>query len=137
MARSPEATAASRIRKELKTICANKFRVTSKTSGTSSIRIAMTDESPEVCEKVQQIAHPYQHGSFDSSNDLYSYNYDYDKTANARYVIVNNYMSESMRKEILQWLGKVFDGPADYQNVYHTFIGQQSFHMRFWNSRNS
>lgn len=118
--KTDSAKAAALIRAEIKKAFPGlKFRCTSETySGGSSIRVAYEDQPKEVHQAIKTLAKKYQYGHFDGMNDIYEYSNVLD-LPQAKYVFVDNAMSDAKREEYYQRLRTEWGGgdelPATYE----------------------
>jgi len=88
----------------------------------SSVNVYIEDQMPEVVAKVKAFAEKYQYGHFNGMEDIYEYSNSRDDIPQAKFVFVNNYISDAMRQEIwdfiLGYYGNNFEGaPDDAKNA--------------------
>lgn len=96
----------------------------------SSVRVYIQDQNPEVRAKVEMFAKQYQYGNFDGMQDLYEYSNVNKNLPQAKFVFVNNEISDAMRQEVWDFARgyyNAFEGaPADAKEAYN-------FRINDWN----
>lgn len=89
----------------------------------SSVNVEIYDQAPEVRAKVEEFASQYQQGRFDGMQDLYEYSNVNKDLPQAKYVFVNNEISDAMRQEIwdfaLGYYGGLEGAPAEAKAAYN------------------
>ena len=89
----------------------------------SSINVYVQDQVPEVYAKVKEYAGKFQYGHFNGMEDIYEYSNCNDKLPQAKFVFVNNEISDEMRQKIWDFaLGYYSDmegAPADVKQAYN------------------
>lgn len=117
-----------------------------------SVDVHMTDQKPAVRRLVEQYCGKFQAGSFNSMEDIYEYSNKSSDLPQAKYVHVQNAISDAMREAIYQHLREAWHGgeglPATFEEgrdarfgggyaqefVYRLFRDEDS---TFWKSRGS
>lgn len=128
-------------------------KVTSKGySMGSSIGVDVEDLRPPVMQEVKAYAAQFQYGHFDGMQDMYEYSNSRKDIPQAKYVFVNNHLSEALRQKIWSFAVQYFglqDAPADaalagrYRSekwgiygdefIYRIFTREDLTSQRFWN----
>lgn len=76
----------------------------------SSVRIYIQDQKPEVVAKVEEFAKQYQYGHFDGMQDLYEYSNSRKDLPQAKFVFVNNEISDEVRQQVWDLAINCVDG---------------------------
>ncbi len=102
-------------------------RVTSKSySGGSNVNVHLVDQKPEVFEKVRTYANQFEYGSFDGMQDLYNFDNVRNDIPQAKYVFVNNEISDELRAKIWKFARGRYNClvalPADVAEVYNIWV---------------
>jgi len=115
---SEQAQAAKMIRAHLKAQ-GIKARVTSDSASmTSSVNVYLNDELQATVDKVKTYADQFQYGHFDGMQDLYEYSNTRDDLPQAKFVFVNNDLSEEMRAEIWAYCQTAHADASDHDRPY-------------------
>ena len=131
--KSTPAMAAEQIRKKLKE-AGIPARVTSRSRGTSSVDVAVTDQAPEAAAEIERITAPYQLGHFDGMTDSYVVDNARKDVPQARYVHVQNHPSEKMRRELEEFVKGPY-GDGDTANTHRVYAGLPPYGRAFWDAR--
>ena len=99
-------------------------RVTSENySMGSSVRIYVADLVPALRDEVKAFADKYQYGDFNSMDDLYEYRNEKNDLPKAKYVTVNNAISDELRQDIWEYMLMAYSGmegaPALAKDAYN------------------
>ena len=121
--KSEHATAAQKIRKELKTNFPKiKFSVTSKIyTGGSSIHIDYNNGVPS--SEIEKITNKYEYGHFNGMEDLYEYSNVNDDLPQVKYIIIQRNITDDIKETIKKKLEKSFG--IDFSNEKKVF---EKFH---------
>jgi hypothetical protein len=152
MTQTQPALAAKAIKAKLKALGVN-CRVKSRTfSMGNAVDIYTENVPPFLLDKVRAIADLHQYGHFDGMADIYEYSNTREDLPQAKYVQVNNDLSDSMREAVYQHLRTQWAGgevlPATYaearniqfHNEYVQHLVWQEFcraSSTFWQERNA
>jgi hypothetical protein len=146
------ALAAQAIRNELKAL-GIQARVKSRNfSMGNAVDIYVTDLPPFLSAKVKAIGDKYQYGHFDGMTDCYEHSNSREDIPQAKFVHVNNQISDEMREAVYQHLRTQWVGgealPVSYaegrdlsfHGVYVSQFVRQEFcreNGSFWQERNA
>ncbi len=127
------ALAARQIRKKLAEAGIT-ARVTSRSRGTSSVSVQLTDQSPKTFERAENIASPHRMGRYDGMNEYYNMDNARDDIPQVSYVHMQNLPSEEMRREIETFSLKTY-GEAKPVSLHQIFAGFAPYGRVFWDTR--
>ena len=127
------ALAARQIRKKLSEAGIT-ARVTSRSRGTSSVSVELTDQPPETLERAERMASPHRMGRFDGMNDSYNVDNARDDIPQVSYVNVQNFPSAEMRREIEAFVLNNY-GEAAPVSLHQIFAGRTPYGRVFWDTR--
>ena len=125
--------AAEQIRRKLKE-AGIPARVTSKSQGTSSVEVAVTDQPPESTAEAERIAAPYRLGNFDGMTDSYVVDNARKDVPQVRYINVQNLPSETMCLELTEFVKQRY-GDGDMMNTHRVYAGLPPYGRAFWDAR--
>ena len=99
-------------------------RVTSDSfAGGNSVDASVTDLTPDAYKKLCVFAERYQYGSFNSMEDLYEYSNSRNDIPQAKYVTVNNNISDGLSQLIWDYILNNYNGvegaPAMADDAYN------------------
>lgn len=144
--KSPAAQVAAAIKKYVKSLGVECRVSSSYFSMGNSVDIYIEDQPPEMVAKIKEFASQYQYGSFNGYEDLYEYTNKRNDIPQAKYVTVNNRMSDKLAQAIYEYVLKNYSGmegaPDNYKDgcnfrnvnfndyasglVYRLYSGQDS-----------
>ena len=125
--------AAEQIRRKLKE-AGIPARVTSKSQGTSSVEVAVTDQPPESTAEAERIAAPYRLGNFDGMTDSYVIDNARRDIPQVRYINVQNLPSDTMRLELTEFVKQRY-GDGNMLNIHRVYAGLPPHGRAFWDAR--
>ena len=131
--KSTPAMAAAQIRRKLKE-AGIPARVTSKSRGTSSVGVAVTDQPPESTAEAERIATPYRLGNFDGMTDSYVVDNARKDVPQVSYINVQNLPSEKMRLELTEFVKQRY-GDGDMLNIHRVYAGLPPYGRAFWDAQ--
>lgn len=116
--KTDQAKAAAEIRKHLKSK-GLKCSVTSDSgSMTSSVRVKLYDQPPEVVKEITDFANQYQYGHFDGMTDMYEYSNSQDAIPQAKYVFVDNSISDELNQKAWDFMRPRYEGADKLPKLY-------------------
>ena len=131
--KSPPAMAAAQIRTKLNE-AGIPARVTSRSRGTSSVDVAVTDQASEAAAEIERITAPYRLGNFDGMTDSYVVDNARKDVPQARCVHVENRPSVKMRLELEKFVKRRY-GDGDTANTHRVYAGLPPYGRAFWDAR--
>ena len=131
--KSAPAMAAAQIRRKLKE-AGIPARVTSRSRGTSSVDVVITDQAPEATAEAERITAPYRLGNFDGMTDSYVVDNARKDVPQVRYAHVQNQPSGKMRLELEEFVKRRY-GDGDMLNTHRVYAGLPPYGRAFWDAR--
>lgn len=112
------AQAAAAIKAELK-IAGFKAKVKSSNfSGGNSVNVYVPDMNPAQIQAINEICDKYQYGQFNGMEDYYEYTNRRDDLPQAKYVSVNNEISDELYQKAWDWCKGYFSGMDDAPEAF-------------------
>ena len=123
------------IRQDLKAMGIKAKVQSSSGTWSDAIRVYLSNERPEVVDKVNKMVCKYKAGYFDGMNDIYEYTNKNDLSV--EYIFVENIIDNSIRDKAEQYLrDKGWSNDAVNDNLYKVLRGcyQEIVYKPFWDS---
>lgn len=121
------------IRQDLKAMGIKAKVQSSSGSWSDAIRIYLSNERPEVVDKINKLVCKYKAGYFDGMNDIYEYTNNNDLSV--EYIFVENIIDNSIIDKAEQYLrDKGWSDDAVKDNLYKVLRGcyQEMIYKPFW-----
>ena len=121
------------IRQDLKAMGIKAKVQSSSSSWSDAVRVYLSNERPEVVDKVNKLVCKYKAGYFDGMNDIYEYTNNNDLSV--EYIFVENIIDNSIRDKAEQYLrDKGWSDDAVNDNLYSVLRGcyQEMIYKPFW-----
>ena len=122
--KSEQAKAAAQIRKHLKSTGLNCSVTSDSGSMTSSVRVKIFNQPPEIVKKVTEFADQYQYGHFSGMEDIYEYSSKVADLPQVKYVFVNNHIDDKLYQKAWDFMRPIYQGadelPKAYEDISHT-----------------
>ena len=121
------------IRQDLKAMGIKAKVQSSSGTWSDAIRVYLSNERPEVVDKVNKMVCKYKAGYFDGMNDIYEYTNKNDLSV--EYIFVENIIDNSIRDKAEQYLrDKGWSDDAVNDNLYKVLRGcyQEMIYKPFW-----